>query len=53
MYQLTRTFWENIDKLGEAQSNLKGLTPEDAVKDIADLPLHDGAAQYYREIGVL
>ena len=53
VYQLTRTFWENIDKLGESQSNLKGLTPEEAVKDIADLPLHEGAARYYTEIGVL
>lgn len=53
VYQLTKTFWENIDKLGEAQANLKGLTPEEAVKDIANLPLHAGAEQYYQEIGVL
>lgn len=53
VYQLTKTFWENIDSLGEAQSNLKGLTPEEAVKDIADLPLHAGAERYYKEIGVL
>lgn len=53
VYQLTKVFWENIDTLGEAQSNLKGLSAEDAVKDIANLPLHDGAARYYKEIGVL
>lgn len=53
VYQLTKTFWENIDTLGESQSNLKGLKPEDAVKDIADLPLHPGAERYYKEIGVL
>lgn len=53
VYHLTRTFWENIDQLGQAQSSLMGLTPEDAVKDIANLPLHDGAARYYTEIGVL
>jgi len=53
VYQLTKTFWENIDSLGEAQSNLKGLTPEEAVKDIANLPLHAGAERYYKEIGVL
>lgn len=53
VYQLTKTFWENIDALGEAQSNLKGLTPEEAVKDIANLPLHAGAERYYKEIGVL
>ena len=53
VYQLTKTFWENIDKLDDSQANLKGLTPEEAVKDIADLPLHSGAEKYYTEIGVL
>jgi hypothetical protein len=53
VYDLTKTFWENIDQLGEAQGNLKGLTAEEAVKDIADLPLHAGAEKYYKEIGVL
>ena len=52
VYDLTKTFWENIDALGEAQGNLKGLTPEAAVEDIAQLPLHPGAARYYAEIGV-
>jgi len=51
VYQLTKTFWENIDELGNSQSNLKGLKPADAVKDIAGLTLHDGAAKYYKEIG--
>ena len=53
VYELTRTFWENIDALGEAQANLKGLTAAEAVKDIADLPLHAGAERYYKEAGVL
>lgn len=52
VYDLTKTFWESIEELGEAQKNLKGLKAEDAVKDIANLPLHDGAAKYYTEIGV-
>lgn len=53
VYELTKTFWENIGPLGESQVNLKGLTPEEAVKDIAGLPLHPGAEKYYQEIGVL
>lgn len=53
VYDLTKTFWENIDALGEAQGNLKGLTAEEAVKDIAGLPLHPGAEKYYVEAGVL
>ena len=52
-YLLTKTLWENIGELGESQSNLRGLTPQDAVLDIAGLPLHEGARQYYSEIGVL
>ncbi len=53
VYQLTKTLWEHIDELGEIQRNLKGLTPQKAVQDIAGLPLHDGAIRYYKEIGVL
>lgn len=53
VYDLTKVFWENVDQLGESQANLKGLTPEAAVKDIANLPLHPGAERYYTEIGVL
>ena len=53
IYNLTKSFWEHIEDLGKAQKNLKGLKPEDAVKDIANLPLHPGAAKYYKEIGVI
>ena len=53
VYDLTKTFWENIDELGQAQANLKGLKVSEAVKDIAGLPLHSGAAKYYKEAGVL
>lgn len=53
VYQLTKTLWENIEALGQAQKNLKGLTPQNAVKDIAGLELHNGAKRYYKEIGVI
>ena len=53
VYQLTKTLWENIDSLGQAQKNLKGLTPQAAVEDIAGLELHNGAKRYYKEIGVI
>ena len=53
VYMLTKTLWENIGELGESQASLRGLTPQEAVRDIADLPVHDGAVRYYREIGVL
>ncbi|MBQ3062809.1 MAG: TAXI family TRAP transporter solute-binding subunit [Clostridia bacterium] len=53
VYELTKVFWENIDSLGESQAVLKGLTPEEAVRDIAELPLHPGAEKYYKEIKVI
>ena len=53
VYMLTKTLWENIRELGESQSTLRGLTPQQAVLDIAGLPLHEGAQRYYREIGIL
>ena len=53
VYQMTKAFWEHIEDLGKSQKNLKGLKPADAVKDIANVPLHPGAAKYYKEIGVL
>ncbi len=53
VYLLTKTLWEHIEELGQAQKNLKGLTAENAVKDIAGLPLHDGAAKYYKEAGII
>lgn len=53
VYMLTKTLWENIGELGLSQSSLRGLTAQEAVKDIAGLPLHEGALRYYSEIGVL
>ncbi|MBQ4500855.1 MAG: TAXI family TRAP transporter solute-binding subunit, partial [Spirochaetales bacterium] len=53
VYMLTKTLWENMAELGEAQGNLRNLTAENAVRDIAGLPLHDGAQRYYKEIGVI
>ena len=52
-YALARSFWAHIDELGESYAALRGLTVADAVTDLAGVPLHDGAARYYREAGVL
>lgn len=50
VYMLTKTLWENIGTLGESQNSLRGLSVQDAVRDIAGLPLHDGARRYYEEV---
>ena len=52
-YQMTKVFWENWDKLTEAHAALKAADPNLACEDLAGVPLHDGAARYYKEIGLI
>ncbi len=53
IYDLTKTFWENFEELKATQAPLRNVNPLEAVKDLAGLPIHEGAARYYREIGLL
>ncbi|SES63318.1 hypothetical protein SAMN05660297_00008 [Natronincola peptidivorans] len=53
VYELTKSFWENIDTLKQSNSALRNMKIEDAVTDLAGLPLHDGAIRYYEEVGIL
>ncbi len=50
VYKLTKVFWENIDTLGETNKSLKNVKIEDALKDLANLPVHPGALKYYEEV---
>ena len=52
-YQMTKVFWENWDSLTETFAALKAADPAKACEDLAGVPLHDGAARYYREIGLI
>jgi TRAP transporter TAXI family solute receptor len=52
-YQMAKIFWENVDSLQNTHNAIKGLKIETATKNLAGLPLHDGAARYYEEEGVL
>lgn len=52
VYDLTKVFWENIDSLKETHNSLKEVEVENALMDLADLPIHDGAMRYYEEIGI-
>lgn len=53
VYQMAKVFWENVESLQNTHNAIKGLKIGSAVQNLADLPLHDGAARYYREVGVL
>lgn len=53
VYQMTKVFWENWDMLTETHAALKKADPKEACSDVAGVPIHEGAARYYREIGIL
>ncbi|MDO5299298.1 MAG: TAXI family TRAP transporter solute-binding subunit [Clostridia bacterium] len=53
VYQMTKVFWENWDSLTETHAALKKADPKEACNDVAGVPIHEGAARYYREIGIM
>lgn len=53
VYEMTKLFWENIDELKKTNPTLADVSVEEAVTDLAGLPMHEGAARYYKEIGIL
>ena len=52
VYQVTKIMYDNLPKLRQVHDIAKQISIDRALGD-ADLPLHPGAARYYREIGVL
>lgn len=53
IYEITKTFWENIDELKVTNNSLRDLNVEDAIENIGNLKLHPGAIKYYKEIGIM
>ena len=53
VYQMTKVFWENWDSLTETHAALRKADPKEACNDVAGVAIHEGAARYYREIGIL
>jgi TRAP transporter TAXI family solute receptor len=47
VYQLTRTFFENLVRLAEDQEVAMQVDPD--LAPASPIPLHPGAARYYRE----
>ncbi|MCQ2597552.1 MAG: TAXI family TRAP transporter solute-binding subunit [Treponema sp.] len=50
VYQMTKTLFENLDKLGAAHAKGKEVTAAKAVTGCS-VPFHPGAAKYFKEIG--
>lgn len=52
VYRMTKLTFENLDKLGAAHQAAKSITLSGAL-DGMPVPLHPGAARYFKEKGVL
>ena len=53
VYWVTKAWWDHADEIGKGYSMVKDdLVPGAALKDLA-VPLHPGAARYFKEIGLL
>ncbi|WP_370160855.1 TAXI family TRAP transporter solute-binding subunit [Limimaricola soesokkakensis] len=52
IYQITKALTESMPKVAVPIAALKGVGPEQMAEDIG-VPLHPGAARYYREQGLI
>jgi TRAP transporter TAXI family solute receptor len=52
VYKMTKAMAQNVDTMAAVVKPIKGLTPKDMAADIG-VPLHKGAAKYYKEVGAL
>jgi hypothetical protein len=52
VYRMTRALFDNLDRLAASHVSAQEISGEEAAGDLP-VPLHPGAAQYYREAGLL
>lgn len=52
VYKMTKSMYENLNEMVAAHAAAKDIKLENAIKSLP-APLHPGAAQYYKEIGLL
>ena len=52
VYKMTKAMAENVDAMAAVVKPIGGLTPKDMAVDIG-VPLHKGAAKYYKERGAI
>jgi TRAP transporter TAXI family solute receptor len=51
-YQMTKTLYENLDTMYAAHNAAKAIQRKNAVRGMP-VPVHPGAARYYKEVGVM
>lgn len=52
-YQITKDLWEKQSEIAAAHAKGKEMDTAIAVSAIGDVPLHPGAAKYYKEAGII
>jgi TRAP transporter TAXI family solute receptor len=52
VYKMTKAMAQNVATMAAVVKPITGLTPKDMAADIG-VPLHKGAARFYKEAGVL
>lgn len=52
VYKMTKSIVEHLKEIGEGHAVYAALTPELMAQDL-NMPMHPGAAKYYKEIGVM
>ncbi len=52
VYTLVKSVFDNLDEFKSLHPALAQLQPTEMVQDSLSAPLHEGAEQYYREIGI-
>ena len=51
VYAVTKAMFQNLDILRNGHPAAAAISPEAAVRDLP-VPLHEGAARYFAEIGL-
>jgi hypothetical protein len=52
VYRMTKAMAQNVDTMAAVVKPIHGLTPKDMAADIG-VPLHKGAAKFYKEVGAI
>lgn len=53
IYNLMKTMWENLDQIESAHTIVSQFDLNEAVTELAGIPMHPGAEKYYKEKGLL
>jgi len=51
VYRITKAFWENVEDLYQVHARARQITLDTALEGVS-VPVHPGAAKYYKEVGM-